>query len=141
GTEYVLGAGGDPAGRVWLQAVRNLAWAGTLLGAEVGVPGLADTGNSYIWLRGQVVEANPTTIRMKAWADGQPEPTAWHYTATDSAAALQSAGTVGLRTFVSSLTSNAPVLFSFDDLQVSGVPAAATTQTSSAVASALGPQP
>ena len=35
------------------------------------------------------VGASPTTIRIKAWADGTLEPTAWNYTGTNSDAVLQ----------------------------------------------------
>jgi hypothetical protein len=66
----------------------------------------------------QVVGTNPTTIRLKAWADGQAEPSAWQYTTTDSDASLQVAGAVGLRTYIAGTSTNAPVLFTFDDVRV-----------------------
>ena len=40
--------------------------------------------------------ASPTTIRIRAWVDGTTEPTTWTYTGTDSVAALQAPGGVGL---------------------------------------------
>jgi hypothetical protein len=30
--------------------------------------------NSFIWLRAEVTGSGPTTIKVKAWADGQAEP-------------------------------------------------------------------
>jgi hypothetical protein len=84
----------------------------------VTVPGLTFSPNSFIWLRTEVTGTSPTTIRIKAWADGQPEPGTWHYTVTNSTAAVQTAGNVGLRTYVSSGLTNAPVAFGFDDYHV-----------------------
>ena len=89
---------------------------------SVTVPGLAHTANEFIWVRTQVTGAGPTTIRVKAWADGQPEPAAWHFTATNSQTAVQGAGSVGLRLYMSGGTSNAPVVFGFDDYLVTAVP-------------------
>lgn len=96
----------------------------------VTVAGLNHAANTFIWLRGQVTGANPTTIRVKAWADGQSEPAAWHFVATNSVSAVQTLGSVGLRAYVSSIT-NAPVAFSFDDYRVDPVqdPTATPTPT------------
>ena len=41
---------------------------------------------------------------------------AWQRSATDSTSGLQGAGGVGLRTYLSSTSNNAPVVASFDDL-------------------------
>jgi len=88
------------------------------IGSAVTVAGLSHTADSFIWLRAQVEGQSPTTIRVKAWAHGQAEPAEWHYTGTNSASALQTAGAVGLRTYLGSQVSNAPVAFSFDDYLV-----------------------
>jgi PKD repeat protein len=90
------------------------------LGNAVLVPGLTQAANSFIWLRAEVTGASPTTIRVKAWADGQAEPGGWNFTATNSAAAVQTAGGAGLRIYMAGGVSNAPVLFSFDDYQLTG---------------------
>jgi CSLREA domain-containing protein len=88
------------------------------IGSAVTVPGLTHSANSFIWLRAEVTGASPTTIRLRAWADGQTEPSTWHYTATNTTAALQSEGNVGLRAYISSALTNAPVTFRFDDFLV-----------------------
>ena len=88
------------------------------LGAAVVIPGLTQSANGWIRFRAQVTGSGPTTIRVKAWADGQAEPAAWHYTATSSSAGLQAAGSLGLRIYTNSSISNAPVTFSFDDYLV-----------------------
>jgi hypothetical protein len=58
---------------------------------------------------------------MRAWADGSPEPNTWQYTATNSAAGLQTAAGAGLRAYLGSAVTNGPLLISFDDLDVSGI--------------------
>jgi CSLREA domain-containing protein len=103
---------------VYLRAVKVVSGTQTNLGTEFIVPGLTYAANTYIWMHGQVVGTNPTTIRLKAWADGQTEPSSWQYTITDSEPGLQVAGPVGLRSFLASGVTTAPVVFTFDDLLV-----------------------
>ena len=73
---------------------------------------------AFFWIHAQVTDANPTTIRVKAWADGQAEPEAWQFTATNSAAAVQTPGALGVRVHVHRNATNVPVTFSFDDYSV-----------------------
>src|SRR5205085_3157717 len=89
-------------------------------GAEVRealVPRLAATSNGYVRVRVEVAGTSPTTLRIKAWADGQPEPAEWQYAATD-AQAIQGAGAVGLYGFLDWAATNGPLTASFDDLDV-----------------------
>ena len=88
------------------------------LGNAVVVPGLTQSANGWIWFRAQVTGSGTTTIRVKAWADGSAEPAAWNFTTTNNAAALQSAGGVGLRVYVAGSATTAPVSFGFDDYSV-----------------------
>ena len=104
-------------GAVYVQASSVVSNAETAIGSEIQVPGLTLSANSFIRVRAQASGANPTTIRIRAWADGGTEPTTWQYTATNSTAALQASGGVGLRTYLSSAATNAPIVFSFDDLR------------------------
>ena len=67
-------------------------------------------------MRAQVNGTNPTTIRIRAWADGGTEPTTWQYTATNAAAALQAPAASASAAYVGIGTTNAPVLVTFDDL-------------------------
>jgi hypothetical protein len=53
-----------------------------------------------------------------AWVNGTTEPTAWQLTTTDSTAALQVAGSVGLRSYVSSLATNTPITTKFSNFVV-----------------------
>lgn len=99
-------------------AMSEVNGAQTGLGGEKIVSGVTQAVNQFIWLRAQVIGANPTTIKIKAWADGKPEPTGWLYTITDSRPELQQAGSVGLRAYLATSATNDPVLFKFDDLLV-----------------------
>ena len=108
-------------GGVWLQANRVVGGVESGLGSEVSVSGLVHSADNWIRLRAQVVGSSPTTIRLKAWADGQSEPASWAYSTTNAEPSLQGAGAVGVRAYISSSTSNAPVLVSFDDFLVAAI--------------------
>lgn len=117
GNEYraqikVLSTGGV---RVGLQ---RLAGGSATMLAQVNAPGLTYSAGQRLRIRLQVVGASPTTLRTKVWTAGTPEPPSWLLERTDSTAALQGPGAVGLLTYVSSSATNAPVQATFDDLVV-----------------------
>jgi hypothetical protein len=109
-----------PGGGVAVHAGVLVNNAESALGAPVIVAGLSHLQGGFIWLRSEISGANPTTVRVKAWSDGQPEPAGWQFSAANSAAGVQGAGGLGLRGYVSSV-SNAPITFSFDDFAASAV--------------------
>jgi hypothetical protein len=111
-----------PAGGVYVQATALVGNVETSIGTEVLVPGLTHAPNAFIRVRAQLTGTNPTTIRIRAWADAATEPTTWQYTATNSAAALQAAGGVGLQTYLATAASNGPILVTFDDLLATSTP-------------------
>lgn len=117
GNQYLGGMRFGTDGKIYLRVWREESGTQTPLGTEKW-SGLTYTANSFVWMRWQVVDTNPTTLRLRAWADGSPEPGTWTYTTTDSTASLQVAGAVGLRSYLSSSATNSPVLFAFDDLLV-----------------------
>jgi PKD repeat protein len=86
------------------------------LQSAINLLGLTYAAGDRVNVRLQVVGASPTTLNLKVWKAGTPEPTAWQRSATDSTAGLQTTGGVGLRTYLSSTSTNAPVTVSFDDL-------------------------
>ncbi len=97
GTEYRGRVRVNSTGKVMVQATRVVSGGSeTFLGAE-GATGVSHSADGYIRVRLQLSSTYPTTLRLKAWADTQAEPTTWQYTVTDSEAALQTAGAVGLR--------------------------------------------
>lgn len=62
--------------------------------------------------------AGSTSLSANVWADGLAEPSGWFITSSDSQPELQSAGQVGVVTYLSGTTTNTPVTVSFDDLVV-----------------------
>ncbi len=74
--------------------------------------------NGYLWIRLRVTGSPTTTLSMKVWKDAATQPAAWQTTGSDSTAALQQAGSLGFRSYLSSGASGA-VTYAFDDLTVS----------------------
>ncbi|WP_181034826.1 hypothetical protein [Clavibacter michiganensis] len=81
------------------------------------VPNLTYTAGQQLRVRVQVTGTSPTTLNAKVWPVGQAEPTAWQSTTTGSLAALQTAGTFGVQTYLSSSAAG-PVAFKLDDLLI-----------------------
>jgi PKD repeat protein len=98
-------------GTVQLQLLRG----GTTLQAST-VAGLSYSTNDQLRVRLQVFGSAPTTIRAKVWPAGTEEPSAWKLSQTDTTAALQQPGSIGLAVY-SSGSAVAPMTVSFDDLQ------------------------
>jgi len=73
--------------------------------------------NDVLTMKAQLVGSSPTTLSGKVWKSGTAEP-AYQITATDSEAALQSAGAVGVQAYLSGSSTTLPVVASFDNLEV-----------------------
>jgi hypothetical protein len=80
-----------------------------VLRPEVVPSGLTVAGGRSVTARFQVTGTLPTTVRLKVWPTGTAEPTAWQLTTTDSAAALQGPGSVGVQMYVSGSSTVTPV--------------------------------
>jgi hypothetical protein len=119
--EYRVKIRFDTDGHLYVGASRVLSNAETNIGSMVQVPGLSYTANAIIHFRAQVSGFSPTTISVRAWADGSAEPGTWQYTGTNSAASLQLAGSLGLRAYLGGATTNSPVTFRFDDYRVTSI--------------------
>lgn len=106
------------SGAVGVSLVRvNSSGGGEVtLQSAINVPGLTLTAGERLEVRLQVLGTSPTTLNLKVWKAGTPEPTTWQRTATDATAALQTIGGIGVRAYLSSTSTNAPVIASFDDL-------------------------
>lgn len=85
------------------------------LAAAKTISGLALGVGDRLNVRVLVTGSSPTTIQVKAWKDGTTGPAAWSRTATDSFAGLQVAGSTGLRSYLSSSATNAPVTVRVDN--------------------------
>ena len=95
--------------------VTRVAGGETDLGV-LTVQGLTLAAGERLNVRFQATGTSPTTLRLKVWKVGTTEPAEWQLTRTDSTAALQAGGGVGLVAYLSSSATNAPVLGVFDDL-------------------------
>lgn len=104
------------AGVVLLQLTRLVGGSETTIAAEVKLAGVTYTAGQSLAVRVQATGTNPTTVRARAWLDGATEPTAWTLTATDTSAALQKAGSIGYSFYLSSGSTNAPVVVSLSAL-------------------------
>ena len=133
GNEYRARVRVDTAGAVRLQTSVLSGGTETFLGNEVTVSGLVVAANTFFDVHFELSGTNPTTLRMRSWADGAAEPATWNYSATDSNSTTQSAGSVGL---VSRAGSNVPVNYSYDDFVVINSDAAAASPTPTAASSA-----
>lgn len=81
------------------------------------VSGLTYTAGEKLKVRLQVKGTDSTALKVKVWK-GSDEPSAWALSTTDSTAALQVAGGVGLSSYVSGSSTNVPIVYSFDNLVV-----------------------
>jgi PKD repeat protein len=105
-------------GRVTVQltALRGTSTAVGLAPAVTLPTTVSYAAGTQVHVRLQVTGTNPTTIRLKVWSAGASEPTAWQTSATDTTAALQGAGAIGLSGYLSGSVTNAPVVLRLDDL-------------------------
>jgi PKD repeat protein len=111
----------NSSGGVTLILVRtNSAGTETTL-SSTAISGLTYAANMVLQLRMQVYGASPTTIKAKAWNSAVSEPSSWMATTTDSTAALQTGGGIGLIGYLASSTTNAPVAIIFDALRATAV--------------------
>ena len=103
-----------PAGGVAVELTKYAGSAtATAISSEVTLAGVTFTPGTQINVRFQVSGTSPTTLKVKVWAASSPQPSAWTLTATDSSAGLQAAGAVGLTTYLSGSTTNAPTTVKF----------------------------
>jgi CSLREA domain-containing protein len=101
-------------GLVYVQLKKAVSNVESNIGSEVAL-GLTLTPGSPIGFRFRVLGTN---LSLRAWDATGSEPAAWTVTGSDSTAALAGAGSVGLRTYFGSATSNGPLTVSLDGLRV-----------------------
>ncbi|MFE6995690.1 PKD domain-containing protein [Microbacterium sp. NPDC057659] len=101
----------SPSGGVTVQLTRN----DTVL-SNVAVTGWTVAAGQSIRVRTEAVGTSPTTLRVKAWKVGAAMPTSWTASTTDSTAALQAAGDIGLGVYLGSTATNVPFVTRFDNL-------------------------
>jgi len=91
----------------------------TVLKSDVTITsiGTTYTPGTQLRFRFQVTGTGTTTLRAKVWKVGSAEPAAWTATVTDTTAALQVAGSVGVMGYLSSTATNAPIVIKVDDFR------------------------
>jgi PKD repeat protein len=110
-------------GSVVLNNQRIVSGAATSLSGGT-IAGLTATPGTYVNVKLRVSGTGTTTIASKVWLAGTPEPAAWTTTATDSTAALQVPGGVGIGGYLSGSATNAPVNVLVDRYVAGPLPAA-----------------
>lgn len=104
-----------------LDLVRTISGTETVLATQ-NLTGLVLTAGEEFNLRLQAEGSAPTTLRAKLWEAGTSEPAGWTVTGSDSTAALQNPGAVGIYSYLSSSATNAPIELRVLDLQVNQLP-------------------
>ncbi|MDN3496858.1 PKD domain-containing protein, partial [Planococcus sp. APC 4015] len=99
-------------------AMLHVLRGGTAIGAAYTVPGVTIVPGVKYHVVFDVTGTSPTTLAAKLWRAGTTEPAAWQLTRTDSTAALQTAGTVGIHSRVSSAANAFPLTVAFDEIRV-----------------------
>jgi hypothetical protein len=107
--------------RVWFQSstlVQLQLLQGSTALQLVNISGLTYAPGTQYQVRVQVFGTSPTTIRARVWKVGATEPATWQASVTDSTAALQAAGAVGLRAYLSGTATDVPLTTKFDNFVV-----------------------
>ncbi|MDP8991830.1 MAG: hypothetical protein M3N31_02060, partial [Actinomycetota bacterium] len=118
-TEYRARLRIAPNGTLYVSIAKALSGSEKYLTSEVAVPGVVFSPTSMYRMRLVATGANPTTLQFKVWLDGQPEPAGWQVSAKDQEASLQTAGSAGVRGYLSG-SATAPVTLRFDGLRFLG---------------------
>ncbi|MBA2555881.1 MAG: hypothetical protein H0V12_00800 [Chloroflexi bacterium] len=117
GSEYRMRIRFSPTGSTYVHASRYVAGQGERsLGPEVPIDASAYAPSTYYRVEGDVLGSGPTTLRIRAYPDGQSAPVGYRGQWIDGTTGLQGAGAVGLQSYVS--LTDAPVIVRFDDLYV-----------------------
>jgi len=84
--------------------------------AQTPVTGLTYMPGDTLHLRMQAIGSGSTALRFKVWKGTDTEPASWRLSTTDTTAAVQSAGGIGVWTYLSSAATNAPVTITVDNV-------------------------
>lgn len=105
---------------------RDAAGAQVAIGSSSASGLAAYTASRWLWFRFQAIGTSPTTIRSRAWYDGDPEPGTWMWTQTDSTALQQAAGGVNILAALGTGVTTLPWVANYDDLVVTDAAALPT---------------
>ncbi len=93
----------------------------TVLDPAVRVPRLTPSADRSVEVRLQVSGTGPTTVRAKAWASGNRQPSKWLRSATDGTPSLQRPGGLGFSVYAARSGATAPAAVILDDLRATAV--------------------
>jgi hypothetical protein len=96
----------------------SAANAETVIVPETAVPGLSVAAGAVLQLRFQATGNGSAALRGKVWRVGTTEPSGWTVSGSDSRAAMQAPGGVGLVTYLSSGATTAPVTLAVSRVRV-----------------------
>jgi PKD repeat protein len=117
--EYRLKLNYLSTGQVQMWLTKKVGATETLLKDGGTLAGFTQSAGAALNVKvNSATTGGTTTLRYKVWAAGTTEPAAWRNTITDSEAALQAAGQIGLTVYTNSSVTNGPITFSFDNLAV-----------------------
>jgi len=96
GAAYWLALHVTAAGDVYAGVESLVDGRARRIGASVLIPTTAGVAPPTLRVRAEAIGDDPTTLRIRAWSDGQPEPAAWQLSVIDWAGPLQHGGAIGL---------------------------------------------
>jgi PKD repeat protein len=99
-----------------LSIVAQEAGSAVALKPAITIPGLSLAAGGVLKTEFVVTGTNPTSLALKVWPAASAEPTSSQLTATDSFAALQAPGWLGISTHLSAGSTIAPVVLRISDL-------------------------
>jgi PKD repeat protein len=105
-------------GAVSLYLTRAVNNVETNIAGPLAIGGLRMAINDPLVIRLKLEGSGPTVLSGKVWRASAAEPAAWQLSASDSTAALQTAGSPGLLAYLSGSAANAPVVMRVDDFSV-----------------------
>jgi PKD repeat protein len=99
----------------------SLSWAtvggtATTLATQT-VSGLTFAAGNTLVIRAQATGTAPTVLRAKVWRSSVAEPSTWNLSTTNAQAGLQAPGGIGMQSYLSSATTNFPIVARHDDLR------------------------
>jgi hypothetical protein len=106
---------------VTLYLSRYVSGTETVLASKT-ISGLTYAAGDVLHLRFDVSGSGTTTLTGRVWKGSATEPATWQVTASDSTAALQTAGGVGVQAYLAGSATAFPVYASFDNLAVGSIP-------------------
>ena len=104
----------EATGALRLYALRDE----TALANSYLLPNVTYKTGDVVHVKVEVSGTSPTTVKVKAWLNSEPEPTTWQISSTDSTSAMQVAGPVGFKASVSATSTNPTTRFIFDNYTV-----------------------